>query len=346
MKALVKYADKAGSTEIRDVPIPEIGPNDVLLKVEYAGICGTDPHIHQNEVSLKVNIPIILGHEYAGIIKETGENVKDFKIGDRVTGETHAEYCGKCIMCRTNNYHECRDRKGFGVHVNGAFAEFMKVPCRILHKIPKNISLREAALTEPLCVAYNSLVKCSKICPGDFVVVIGPGPIGLLCSAVARLLGASDIIVIGTRNDEKRLQIAKQFDATKTINSSLEEPRDIIMKMRDQYGADSVIDTAGSTETLKLSMDIIKPCGQINKIGWGPKPAGIPLDPLIAKSVSLQGTFSHTWDVWEKCLLLMERKMIRVEDLITDEIPLKKWNDGFNKILTKEGLKIVFNLNL
>ena len=159
MKAVVKYDNVAGATEVREVPVPSIGPDDVLVETAFIGICGSDPHMHHNKVSYKVNVPLILGHEFAGVIAEVGANVTGWKVGDRVTSETHADYCGKCVLCRTNNYHVCRERKGYGFQIDGAFAKYVRVPSRILHKVPENVSLKEAALTEPLCVAYSSLVK-------------------------------------------------------------------------------------------------------------------------------------------------------------------------------------------
>ena len=137
MKAVVKYDNVDGATELRDVAVPEIGPDDVLVKVAYTGICGSDPHMHHNKVTYKVNVPLILGHEFSGIIESVGDNVKGFKVGDRVTAETHADYCGRCILCRTNNYHVCRERKGYGFNVDGAFAQYVRVPSRILHNLPQ-----------------------------------------------------------------------------------------------------------------------------------------------------------------------------------------------------------------
>ena len=341
MKAVVKYDNVAGATEVREVPVPSIGPDDVLVETAYIGICGSDPHMHHNKVSYKVNVPLILGHEFAGVIAEVGANVTGWKVGDRVTSETHADYCGKCVMCRTNNYHVCRERKGYGFQIDGAFAKYVRVPSRILHKVPDNVSLKEAALTEPLCVAYSSLVKHSPLKPGDLAVIIGPGPIGLLCTKIASILGASDIVVVGTDGDDARMEIAKKLGATMTINSSQQDPVPIIMGMRDGYGANLVVDAAGFSPTLKLSLDVVRPCGQINKIGWGPGPVGFSLDQLISKAATLQGTFSHNWDVWEKCLVLMGERTVDLSEVITHELPLDQWQKGFDLMETKEGLKIV-----
>jgi L-iditol 2-dehydrogenase len=341
MKAVVKYENEPNATELREVPVPEIGPSDVLVETAYIGVCGTDPHMHTGAVKFDFNCPFILGHEFAGTIVKTGEKVTGFKNGDRVTAETHADYCGRCTLCRTNNYHLCRQRKGFGFHLDGAFTKYVKVPGRILHKVPENVSLKAASLTEPFCVAYKSVICNSTVNPGDTVVVIGPGPIGLLCMKMAQYSGASEIIAIGTKGDDKRLELAKSYGATITINSSKQDPLPKIKSLGDGYGADLIVDTAGAAETLKLSMDSVRPNGQITKIGWGPKPVNFSLDPLIAKSVTFRGHFSHTWDVWEKCLTMMSKGQIDLEQLITHELPIDRWEEGFGLVENKEALKVV-----
>ncbi len=341
MKAVVKYADAPEATEVREVPVPEIGKTDVLVEVAYIGVCGTDPHMHHNKSAFQFQRPFILGHEFAGTIVKTGNEVSSFSKGDRVTSETHAEFCGKCALCRSNNYHICRERKGYGFHVDGAFTKFVKVPERILHRVPPSISLKAASITEPFCVAYKALVSNSRIIPGDSVVVIGPGPIGILCVKVAQFCGASEIIAIGTTGDDKRLTLAREFGATILINSSKEDPLKKILPLGEGYGADLIVDTAGSSETLQFSMQAVRPAGQITKIGWGTKPVGFSLDPLLAKSVTLQGHFSHTWDVWEKCLTLMGKNLIDLEKLITHELPIDQFEKAFELVESKEAVKVV-----
>jgi L-iditol 2-dehydrogenase len=341
MKAVVKYADKGGATELRDVQVPEPGKKDVLVEVAYTGICGTDPHLHNNTSAFKFVRPFILGHEFAGTIVKAGSDVAGFSVGDRVTSETHAEYCGKCALCRQNNYPLCRERKGFGFHVDGAFTKYVKVPERILHHVPDNVSLKAASITEPFCVAYKALISNSNIKAGDVVVIIGPGPIGILSVKLAQLSGAGEIVVVGTEGDDYRLKLAKEFGATIIINSSAEDPLKRILSLGDGYGADLIIDLAGSSSTLKLSMDAVRPAGQITKIGWGRDPVNFSLDPLIAKSVTFKGHFSHTWDVWEKCLTLMGKKMIDLEEIVTHELGIDQWEKGFKLLETREAVKVV-----
>ncbi len=341
MKAVVKYADAPGATEVRDVPVPEIGETDTLVEVAYVGVCGTDPHLHNNTSAFKFVKPFILGHEFAGTIVKKGIKVTGFSVGDRVTSETHAEYCGKCAQCRQNNYPLCKERKGYGFHVDGAFTQYVKVPERILHHVPHNVSLKAASITEPFCVAYKALVCNSRVNPGDTVVIIGPGSIGILCARLAQLSGAAEIIVVGTSGDDRRLGFAREFGATFTINSSVENPLSKIRSSGDGYGADLVLDLAGSSSTLKLSMEAVRPAGQITKIGWGREPVGFSLDPLIAKSVTFRGHFSHTWDVWEKCLTIMGKGMIDLERLITHELGIDRWEEAFELSESREAVKVV-----
>ncbi len=341
MKAVVKYENVAGATEIRQVPVPEIGPDDVLVRTAYIGVCGTDPQMHKNQTSIKLQVPLIFGHEFAGTIEKTGSNVKNYKPGDRVTAETHFDYCGECELCRTNNYHICKERRGYGFQADGAFAKFVKVPSRILHRVPDSVSLKEASLIEPLCVAYKAVVSNSNVKPGDTVVVIGPGPIGMLCIKMAQLCGASEIIAVGIDGDENRLHMALEYGATMAYNSNKDDVSVAVKSLGDGYGPDLVIDTAGTAATLALSMDIVRPAGQITKIGWGPAPVGISLDPIIAKSITLKGHFSHTWDVWEKCLVLLSKGQVDLKPLITHEMPIDQWEKSFKLVETKEAMKVV-----
>ncbi len=340
MRAVVKYGRNPGETRLQDMPMPIIGENDVLVQVAAIGVCGTDPHMHHGTSAFQVEPPLIFGHEFAGIIVEAGAGVTGWKAGDRVTAETHADYCGACDMCRTNLYHLCRDRKGFGFKAHGAFAEYVKVPSRILHRVPAGLSLEVASLTEPLCVAHKALCDSSRIVPGDEVVIIGPGPIGLLCAAVAKLCGASKIEVIGTASDAKRLEIAKLYGATGTHDSASADLR-AVLRGSDGYGYPLVVDTAGVSATLDLSLDLVRPGGQITKIGWGPKPVGFSLDRLLHKSATLRGHFSHTWDTWEAALRLLEAGLVDMKPLITHVLALEQWEEAFELVETQQALKVV-----
>jgi L-iditol 2-dehydrogenase len=157
---------------------------------------------------------------------------------------------------------------------------------------------------------------------------------------MAQLRGASEIIAIGAKGDDERLELSKEYGATVTLNDSREDPLPRIMSLGDGYGADLVVDTAGPAETLKLAMSAVRPNGQITKIGWGPKPVNFSLDPLIAKSVTFRGHFSHTWDVWEKCLTMMGTGQIDLERMITHELPIDQWEQAFELVETRRAMKV------
>jgi len=198
--AVVNYASQEHSVELREVPIPAIGPDDVLMQVKAVGVCGSDLHQWTADHSWTVNYPVVLGHEFCGIIDRVGENVTIWHPGDRVVSETAAVIDRESPMTRQGQYQLDPTRKGFGYGVDGAMTRYVRVPARCLHRIPSSLSFEHAALTEPCCVAYSAAVVNARIKPGDRVVIFGPGTIGLLCAAVARLCGSS-VAVVGLEAD-------------------------------------------------------------------------------------------------------------------------------------------------
>src|SRR5215211_3042938 len=202
MTGLVQYELRPKAVELRELPVPEIGEGDVLLRVGAVSVCGSDIHQYHNKQSWPVRVPVVLGHEFGGQVARIGKRVRGFKEGDRVVSETAASICGQCLYCRTGAYNLCPHRSGFGYGTHGAMAEYVRVPERTLHHIPDSLPFEKAALTEPCCVGYNAVVEKSKVKPGDTVVVMGPGPIGLLCAEMARLAGAGNLIVAGMASDK------------------------------------------------------------------------------------------------------------------------------------------------
>jgi L-iditol 2-dehydrogenase len=220
--AVVHYALEPLAVEVREIPIPEIGPEDVLLEVGAVSVCGSDVHQAHNTQSWAVNVPVVLGHEFGGTIAQAGRGVRGFREGDRVVSETAAEICGDCLSCRAGRYNLCPSRKGFGYGVDGAMAHWVRVPARCLHAIPKSLPFDIACLTEPHAVAYNAMCVNTTIRPGDAVVVLGPGPIGLLCARMAALSGADPLIVAGLNADCPRLDVARQLGATHTVDVEMQ----------------------------------------------------------------------------------------------------------------------------
>lgn len=333
--AVVNFAPEKGSVEIRQIAVPDIGDDDVLLEVVNVGVCGSDLHQWTADHSWPVNYPVVLGHEFGGLIAALGKNVSVWKEGDRVVSETAAIINPNSPMSKTGLYNLDPDRKGFGYGVNGAMTRYVRVPARCLHKVPTQLSFEEACLTEPCCVAYNSVAVNSSVKPGDRVIVIGPGTIGILCAAVARICGA-EVAVVGLESDKLRLDIAKQYGCEPIIGDATEWA-----KNRDGLGADLIVDAAGASVTLKMALQWVRPNGQITKVGWGPQPLGFSLDPLVQKNVTLKGSFSHNWPIWERVIALLASGSLNVKPIIGGVWAIDQWKEAFEKMHHGEVVKSV-----
>ena len=337
--AVVNFAPKKGSVEIRDINRPTISEGEVLLEVANVGVCGSDLHQWTADHSWPVNYPVVLGHEFGGHIAEIGKGVKNWKEGDAVVSETAAVINAQSPLSRQGLYNLDPERMGFGYGVNGAMTQFVKVPARCLHRIPENLSFEQACLTEPCSVAYNAVVLNSKIRPGDRVIVLGPGTIGILCAAMAQLCGAQ-VVLVGLKKDEDRLSIAKQYGCDIIVDDATQWALE-----QDGLGADCVIDAAGVSETLKLALKWVRPNGHITKVGWGPQPFNHTLDPLVQKNVTLQGSFSHNWPIWEKVLSLLATGRLDVRPIIGGIWPLEKWNEAFEAMHSGKVVKSILKPN-
>jgi alcohol dehydrogenase/L-iditol 2-dehydrogenase len=341
MEAVVKYGTGDGEVALRDVPEPPVAPGRVLVQVKAAGVCGSDVHAWHNRQSWPLKIPVVLGHEFCGVVAAVGAGVVGFQVGDRVVCETAAEVCGRCRYCLTGNYNLCPERKGYGALMDGAFTHYVSARPQILHHIPPGVGFEEAALTEPICVAYNALVEKTRIKPGDVVVIQGPGMIGLMALLVARLCGASALVVLGADSDARRLEVARRLGATQTINVQREDPWPVIQKLGDGYGADVVVDCTGVSRALQQSLQLVRPNGRITKVGWGPQPLDFSLDPLVAKAVTLQGSFSHTYPTWERVLALLGSGQINLGPVIGGVYPLREWEEAFAAMARGDNVKSV-----
>src|SRR5947209_12855277 len=257
MDGVVHYALEPLAVELRQRDVPEIGEDDVLLQVGAVGVCGSDVHQYHNSQSWPVRVPVVLGHEFCGTVAEVGARVRGFREGDRVVSETAANICGECLLCRTGKYNLCPSRSGFGAGTDGAMASFVCVPARCLHHIPDELPFERAALTEPCCVAYNAVASKSTVRPGDTVVVIGPGPIGLLCTEMARIAGARNLIVAGTTQDASRLDVARLLGATHTVDVQNTNFLEYMREIGDGLWAGLVIDVAGVVAALNPGREIV-----------------------------------------------------------------------------------------
>jgi L-iditol 2-dehydrogenase len=335
--AVVNFAPEKGCVELRDISPPEIGPQDVLLEVGNVGVCGSDLHQWTADHSWPVNYPVVLGHEFGGTIVQVGSDVSHWGVGQRVVSETAAIIDPNNPMTRQGRYNLDPTRKGFGYGVNGAMTRFVKVPARILHSVPDHLPMEEACLTEPCCVAYNAVVKNARIEPGDRVVVIGPGTIGILCAAMAKLCGAQ-VAIVGLPQDGPRLNIAASYGCDVLVGDATEWAQ-----TRDGMGCEGVIDAAGASATLQSALKWVRPGGWISKVGWGPQPLNFSLDPLVQKNVTLQGSFSHHWAIWERVIDLLASRQLDVRPIIGGVWSLEDWHVAFETMHHGEIVKAVLS---
>lgn len=333
MSAVVHYALKEGAVELREARLPaDLSGDEVLLATRAVGVCGSEVHQYHNTQSWRVSVPVILGHEFSGVVARAGKAVRDFREGDRVTSETAARICGHCVYCRSGEYNLCPERLGFGAGADGAMADYVKVPARCLHHLPDSVPFETAALTEPCCVAYNATSVKTHIRPGDSVLVFGPGPIGLLCLALARISGAGWVGAVGLEQDAERLAVGKRLGADQVIVAGQARVLEVVRSLGDGHGVDAVLDATGVSATLELALAAVRPGGQITKVGWGPQPLNCSLDPLVQKAVRVQGSFSHNFLIWEKVIALLAGGRLDPMPLVGRVVPLDGWQTCFEEM--------------
>jgi alcohol dehydrogenase/L-iditol 2-dehydrogenase len=341
MAGVVHYALQPQAVELREVPVPEPGRGDVVLRVRGVSVCGSDVHQYHNTQSWPVRVPVILGHEFCGEVAAVGADVEGFGEGDRVASETAAEIDANCPLSRVGQYNLDPRRRGFGYGIDGAMAEYVRVAARCLHQLPHGLTFERAALTEPACVAYQAVVVNSRVRPGDFVIVLGPGPIGLLCARMAQLCGAGEVMLVGVERDRPRLDAGSRMGASRVASVESEDVAALVRSIGDGLGADLVLDAAGASAALQNALAWVRPGGHVTKVGWGPQPLGFSLDPLVQKAVTLQGSFSHTWAVWERVLRLLGSGQLDVTPVISRVAPLADWRACFDGMAGGELIKAV-----
>jgi len=332
---VVNYGAEPYSVELREIPKATIEPDEVLLEVRAVSVCGSDLHMWADRPSWSMRYPVVLGHEFAGRVCEVGDRVSDFAVGDRVVSETHAQFDARGPLSRVGHYHLDPSRQGFGAVIDGAMRHYVPVPDRLLHRLPDALSFQTAALAEPCCVAYNAVVNNAPIRLGDRVIVLGPGPIGILCAAVARYRGA-DVAVVGLARDAARLAVARQYGCETLVDQVGDWAR-----ADGRLGADVVVDAAGVSATLKMALDLVRPEGWITKVGWGPQPLDFSIDPLVQKNVTLQGSFSHYWPIWQRVVQLLASGRLDVTPIIGGTWPLTEWNKAFETMHSGQIVKAV-----
>ncbi len=338
MKALVKTQKGKGFLELRDVPEPQVKAGEVKIEIAACGICGTDVHVKHDEFPYWP--PVTLGHEFAGTVVEVGPNCRSAKVGERVVAEPHNLSCGVCYLCRTGNTHICASKRSPGWGVDGGMAKYICYPEKLLHRMPEGMTFDQGALVEPTANAVTDVIERARITAGDFAVVIGPGPIGLLAAMVARAAGAREVVVIGTPADAAlRLKKAKELGFT-TVNLGEANPVDVVMGLTGGIGADIVIECSGSPRAIPGTIDLVRKLGKICVIGLtGNRPVEVPWDKFSFKVVEVIFNLSTSYTSWDRTIALIHKGLVPAEKIITHRLPLAQWEEAFAAVEDLSGLK-------
>ncbi len=339
MRALVKHAPGIGNVAISDVPEPECGEGRVKIEVHFCGVCGTDLHVVHD--TFPNYPPVILGHEFSGVAVEVGRGVSRVSTGDRVTVfPASAVICGKCLYCRSGNFLFCPTRRGMGHGVNGAFTRYAVVREDQVYKIPESFSFEEAALSEPFAAATHAVCDITQPQPGDIVLLSGPGPIGLLCLKLLVSMGIQTIVA-GLGMDNARLECARQIGAARVVNVESESLLEVVRQATEGAGTHIAIEAAGSTASLRNCLEAVRPMGRITQAGIFGRNVDVPLDLLVHKQLQLFGSVGYTPRTWDRVMNVFAHGKVRLRDLISDVLPLSKWEQAFDACDKKRGIKVL-----
>jgi len=341
MKGLTKTQGGKGFLDLVEVEEPTTGDNEALIRINVAGICGTDLHIEEGRFNCIP--PVVLGHEFCGRIEKVGKNVKDFAVGDRVVAEAHKGGCGTCRYCQRGEVEVCKNKKAIGYKIHGCFAPLVSLPETVLHHVPDNITDEQAALTEPLAIVMKALGERCRVEPEDFVVVLGCGPIGLLAAAAAKAEGASAVLITGTGRDEKiRLAAAKKMGIERTINIEKTNLAELVAQMTDGLGADLVVEASGAPPAIRQALEIVRTNGRVCCLGLtGGKTVEFPWDPALIKSIDLNFSASSNWTSWTRAISMLGNKKVNVDPLITQVLPIAEWETAFHMLRNLEAIKVL-----
>lgn len=334
--------------EVEEVPIPKLKPQDVLIRVEVTTICPTDVRKYLGYSS--VRFPIILGHEFSGIVAEVGSEVTNVSVGDRVTALPFIP-CGYCRYCKMGLLNLCLYLSGLGgsaelgIKLNGSFAQYVKVPASNVYRLSNRLSFEEGSLVEPLAASLNGLIK-AELKPGDTVLIVGAGPMGILQSALARSLGAGKIIVSDLMDE--RLKVAKEFGADVTVNPSEEDLGRRIEEETEGYGAEIVMLSTGGSVMANLLSDSLKLAAKGGRIvvfagTWPPKDALIDPNLIHYGERKVVGSFIYTESTFLRALKLAESSKLNLKALITHRFKLKDIKRAFEVVIKREGLKVALS---
>lgn len=341
MKALVKTQKGVGFLQLREVDEPRPGPGDVLIEVKTCGICGTDIHVKNDQFPYWP--PVILGHEFFGEIIEVGPDVERWRVGDRVVGEPHTQACGQCYLCRTGNIQICSMKRSPGWGIDGAMARYLKYPGVLLHAVPDSMSDEEAAVVEPTANAVHDVVERARLEAGDFVVVLGPGPIGLLAAMAARAGGARHVLVAGRSVDEGlRLAKARELGFETVINVERDNLLEAVVDLTDGRGADLVVECTGAPSAIALTPDLVRKKGRVCVIGLtGGKTVPFPWDKAAFKVCDMFFNLSTSYTSWDRTIALISTGKIPAGEIVTHRLPLEDWETAFSHVENLRAIKVL-----
>lgn len=359
MKGLVAYP--SGEYKLEEVAVPKLGenpyaPHDVLIEVEYCGICGSDIHKWNADKTGVKTVPkkVVVGHEIVGIVKDIGKNVTRVKPGDRVVCEIVTFYCGHCPNCREGRYNICNTippmegRAHF--MTGGGFAKYTMWPEWQLHKLPDSITPEEAVLMEPTAGSVHSIVTRMGVKPGESVAILGPGARGILMAQVCKAIGAGPIIMTGLERDVPfRLEMAKKIGAADyVINVEREDVRKRVAELTGGIGVDVVLENTGSVEPIDESLDIVRKGGKVLWAGGGIRGGIIaPVDTykIIVKEIDVKGEISQMPYDWLTAIKLVGAGKVQLKPLVTHVYSLDDWMAGFELAATSpEALRVAIKL--
>lgn len=340
MRALCKIALGKGNVELREVPRPIPAADEILIRVKAAGICGSDLHIQDGDTPVTIAPPVVMGHEFSGVVEEVGADARAFSSGERVTGEPTYSACGNCRPCRAGFYNLCAERRVLGYAADGAFAELVRVPAARVHRLPANVDFASGALTEPLACCVHGVYECAGVTANDLAVVIGPGAIGLLVLQLLRNAGARTVVV-GTAADTQRLSLARSLGADATVDVGKDDARQVLAAISGGEGADIVVECSGAEAAATLGLDLARRQGRYAQIGMFGRPIRLDFEKVAYKELHVTGSFAQKWSAWHTALRLMAESRIRLDALITDTFSLEDWQTAFQRFREKKGIKFI-----
>jgi threonine 3-dehydrogenase len=339
MRVLAKL-ERAPGLVLTELPVPEIGPNDVLIRIRKTGICGTDVHIWNWDAWAERTIPVPMqvGHEYVGVIEALGAEVRGLKVGDRVSGEGHIT-CGHCRNCRAGRRHLCRNTLGVGVNRPGAFAEFLALPASNAFRIPEGIGDDLAAIFDPFGNATHTALSFDLV--GEDVLITGAGPIGVMAAAIARHVGARHVVI--TDLNEYRLALARQMGATRAVHAARESQRDVMAELGMTEGFDVGLEMSGAPAALRDMLAFMNHGGKVALLGIPPAETAIDWNHVIFKGLEIRGIYGRQmYETWYKMVAMLQSGL-DISPVITHRFPVVEYRAGFATMLSGDSGKVVLD---